>query len=380
MSASNNTSPVRPLIVGLLFGFFIGLILGLVWAWMVQPADYAGSAYPSELSEQYQKTYVQSVSEAYFATRDLDAAANRLATFSPQEKVELLAQTSDEYRAAGRDTEADMVGDLSASLAQGEQWPAEDISAGLTAADASEAFALKMGQVPQPDAAESQPQAAAPEAAEDSSGGTNWGRILLIAVVVIAAIVLILFLLTRIKPKRKAIEHVSKAEMEQVVLDDGSAMEPLRQWVGTYTTGQDSYDESFTIETDASDFLGECGMGILDGFASGSPKKVLAFDVWLFDKTDIRTISVPVMSKFAFEDDVLRGKLPPDSNPALATEGGVFDIETTALLVKAKIEEVSYGDGPPEMSYFTTLKISLSAYLRPGVDTSAPMQTPEGYD
>ncbi len=338
MSTSNNTSPVRPLIVGVLFGFVIGLILGLVWAWMIQPADYSGSAYPSELGEQHQKAYVQSVTEAYFTTRDLDATANRLATFTPQEKMKLLAQTSDEYRATGREAEADMTADLTTALAQGEQWAAEDISAGLTAANASKELALKMGQVPQDTGAEAQPSAVAPEVAEDSDGGTNWGRTLLITLVVIVVIILILLLLTRIKPKRRVTEHASRTEMEQVVMDDGAAMEPLRQWIGTYTIGQDTYDESFTIESDASDFLGECGMGILDGFASGSPKKVLAFDVWLFDKTDIRTISMPVMSKFAFEDDVLRGKLLPDASPVLATEGGVFDIETTALLVKAKIE------------------------------------------
>ncbi len=382
MSTSNNASPLKPLLVGLLFGFVVGLILGLVWAWNIQPVTYAGGAHPNELSEQYQKTYAQSVSEAYFTTRDLNAVAARLAPFSPQEKVALLAQTSDAYRAAGRGTEADMVGDLSSSLAQAEGWPADEVSAGLAAAGASEAFALKMGQVPETsDSSSAVPATAVPSKAQAAEGGkTNWLKVLLITVLVIVAIIVILFLLTRIKPKQKSRKHASKAQMEQVVTQDGEAMEPLRQWTGAYTTGQDNFDESFTVETDAGDFLGECGMGILDGFAAGSPKKVMAFDVWLFDKTDIRTISVPVMSKFAFEDDVFRGKLPPDSNPVLATEGGTFNIETSALLVKAKIEELAYGDGPPEMSYFTSIKVSLSVYLKPGVDVSAPMGTPEGYD
>ena len=381
MSTSNNASPLKPLLVGLLFGFVIGLTLGLIWAWVIQPVTYAGGSHPNELSEQYQKTYVQSVSEAYFATRDLNAAAARLAPFSPQEKVALLAQTSDTYRAAGRGTEADMVGDLASSLAQAEGWPAADVSIWLAAADASEEFALKMGQVPEvSDGGSTVPATAVPSKAQEAAGGkTNWLKVLLITVMVIVAIIVILFLLTRIKPKRKSRQHASKAQMEQVVTQDGEAMEPLRQWVGAYATGQDNFDESFTVETDAGDFLGECGMGILDGFAAGSPKKVMAFDVWLFDKTDIRTISIPVMSKFAFEDDILRGKLPPDSNPVLATEGGTFNIETSALLVKAKIEELAYGEGPPEMSYFTSIKVTLSVYLKPGVDVSAPMGTPEGY-
>ncbi len=381
MSTSNNASPLKPLIVGLLFGFVVGLVLGLVWAWNIQPVTYAGGSHPNELSEQYQKTYVQSVSEAYFTTRDLNTAAARLAPFSPQEKVALLAQTSDAYRAAGRDTEADMAGDLASALAQAEGWSADEVSTGLAAAEASEAFALKMGQVPEVSDSSTVPATAVPSDAQATEGGkTNWLKILLITLAIIVAIIIILFLLARIKPKQKPRQHASKVQMEQVVTQDGEAMEPLRRWVGAYTTGQDNFDESFTVETDAGDFLGECGMGILDGFAAGSPKKVMAFDVWLFDKTDIRTISVPVMGKFAFEDDVLRGKLPPDSNPVLATEGGAFDIETSALLVKAKIEELAYGDGPPEMSFFTTFKVSLSVYLKPGVDVSAPMGTPEGYN
>jgi len=375
MGTSGSNSSLRPLIIGALLGLVVGLVIGLAWAWLVQPAYYAGGAYPNELSEFYQLQYVQSVSEAYLTTRDSAAAARRLDKFSPADKVKWLATVANEFSAQGRATEASMVGDLAAALMTTEDWPAEAVTDGLVAANASPDFAAKLGQVPQAPAAQPQAQAT-PQTPAEGEGGASPLRLVVIVLIIVLALLLAFFLLSRL---RKPSKRPSRPLPTEVVQEDGVNLTPLRQWVGTYTFGQDNYDESFTIETPESDFLGECGMGIMEGFASGSPRRVLAFDVWLFDKTDIRTLSTAVMSKFAFEDEKLRAKLAPDVTPVLATEGATFDIETTALLVKARIEEVTYGEGPPEMSYFNTLKISLSAYLRPNVDVSGDMPIPEGY-
>jgi hypothetical protein len=105
----------------------------------------------------------------------------------------------------------------------------------------------------------------------------------------------------------------------------------------------------------------------------------LAFDVWLFDKTDIRTVSRPIMSEYAFNDPVFRNKLSPDADPVVAAPGTTFDIETTALIVKAKIESVKFGEGQPVNSYFEELKVSLTAYLKPDIDVSGTMPVPEGF-
>ncbi len=169
-------------------------------------------------------------------------------------------------------------------------------------------------------------------------------------------------------------------EYEGIAEEAPPGMVKLRQWVDSYALGNDNYEASFSVENAEGKFIGECGMGILDGFASGSPKKVLAFDVWLFDKTDIRTISMPVMSDYAFGDDLLRSKLPAAATPILAEEGKSFDLETQSLLVRARILELNYGDGPPDNSYFASLKVGLTAYLKPDVDVDAEMPIPEGYE
>ncbi|RME42227.1 MAG: hypothetical protein D6796_14710 [Caldilineae bacterium] len=359
-----------------MLGLVVGVSIGLAWAWLVQPAYYAGGAYPNELSDFYQLQYVQAVSEAYLTTRDTAAAARRLDKFNAADKVKWLATVANEFKTQGRTTEASMVGDLASALMTTEGWPAEAVSDGLKAAGASPDFAAKLGQVPESPAPQPQAQATPAAPPAEKEGGASPMRLVVIVLIIILALVLAALLLRRLRKPAKAPRRPIPTE---VVQEGGVSLTPLRQWVGTYTFGQDNYDESFTIETPESDFLGECGMGIMEGFASGTPRRVLAFDVWLFDKTDIRTISTAVMSKFAFEDEKLRAKLGPDVTPILATEGATFDIETTALLVKARIEEVTYGEGPPEMSYFNTLKISLSAYLRPNVDVSGDMPIPEGY-
>ena len=51
--------------------------------------------------------------------------------------------------------------------------------------------------------------------------------------------------------------------------------------------------------TPEGEFLGECGMGISDATGIGDADQVTAFEVWLFDKNDIQTVTKEVMSAHA---------------------------------------------------------------------------------
>ena len=82
---------------------------------------------------------------------------------------------------------------------------------------------------------------------------------------------------------------------------------------------------------------------------------------------------------FPIHDEVVRSKLPRSANPVLAVEGNSFDLDTQSLMVKARIEEADFGDGAPENSYFTSLKVSLTAYLKPDADISGDMPVPDEY-
>lgn len=376
-------SPARPLIIGGVAGFLIGLIIGLFYAWQIDPAVYGGGARFNDLNPLYLNAFGETVAEAYITTRDANAASQRLGDLTVPEKVALLAQAEQSFSQTDA-TKAALVGQLATDLRNLENWSDDDVAAGLSTANASNSFAAALGQAPISDG--QQPSTGTDGAAtppDEAGGGSFLGtliRVVGILFLLLVAIAVIILVLLRMRPAQRRSSTPPPPTVPEIVNDEGDTLQPLRQWVGTYTFGQDNYDESFTVETPESDFLGECGMGILDGFASGSPKKVAAFDVWLFDKTDIRTVSMPIMSQFAYEDDILRGKLNPEAIPVLASEGTTFDIETTALMVKARIEEVEYGDEIPPNSYFTRLKVSLTAYLKPGIDVKADMPLPEGYD
>ena len=98
---------------------------------------------------------------------------------------------------------------------------------------------------------------------------------------------------------------------------------PIARFHTTYTYGHDAYDDSFSIENCNAEFLGECGVGIAESIGAGTtPRRVTALEIWLFDKSDIRTITKVVMSDHAFFDDALKAKLAPKGEPVLARENG----------------------------------------------------------
>lgn len=362
-------STLRTWILGIIIGLIIGIVIGLYYAWRIDPATYANGSYPNQLSPNYQEAYVQTVVEAFTSTQDAEEARLRLEEFDAVSKIALLAQLENKLSNVDA-TRARYVVSLASQLQTKENWTKDDIQAGLQQGGATSSFTEALDQPIELGTATQAPEAGL----EEPSILSVLIRWIVIIFFFVAGIAIVIYFLTKIKIDRKPVQQEIKAPE---VIMDGASLQPLRQWVGTYKFGQDNYDESFTIETSEGDFMGECGLGILDGFASGSPKHVMAFDVWLFDKTDIRTVSMPIMSTFAFEDDVLSGKLSPDATPILAKADGEFDIETTALLVKAKIDQIEYGEEQPPDSYFNTITVSLTAYLKPGADIKGDMPIPE---
>jgi hypothetical protein len=148
---------------------------------------------------------------------------------------------------------------------------------------------------------------------------------------------------------------------------------PLAQFATTYVLGDDHYDPSFSIELETGEFMGECGVGISETIGVGAPNKVTAFEVWLFDKNDIRTVTKVLMSDYAFHDEALRAKLAPKGEPMLAEVGEVLMLETKTLRVQARVVEAGYGMGnlPPD-SFFERLTIDLAAWATPGQEAAQP--------
>jgi len=146
---------------------------------------------------------------------------------------------------------------------------------------------------------------------------------------------------------------------------NGNGEKPVAQFMSTYLFGDDRYDESFIFDAPNGAFLGECGISISDLIGVGEPKKISAFDVWLFDKNDIQTVTKVIMSRHAFNEPNIKSRLEIRGEPILAEPGKLFRLETATLRMEGRIVDVSYGDLPlPEDSYFQRNTIELAVYRK----------------
>lgn len=159
-------------------------------------------------------------------------------------------------------------------------------------------------------------------------------------------------------------EPEAQAPMEGLTQEEGAATaETLGTFRTIYNLGDDLYDDSFSVESAAGDFLGECGVGIGDVMGAGEPKKVSAFEVWLFDKNDIQTVTKVLMSSYGFNDEATRAQMAAKGDPVLAENGAVVYLETASLMVEARIVDMSYGQSAlPQESFFERMTIEVNAY------------------
>ncbi len=351
--------------VSVIVSFVLGVVVGLVvLGWWLWPVKYI-NADIAALRERHQMSWVQMVADSFAVTGDLNQAKARLRELE------------------SKDRSAEDVGALIAQVAA-QAGNADEAGRVQTLANAVglQAAAPTAGPTAVPAAAEP----------AETSGGSRW-RLCLIPVfilLIVAGAALIYFWIRRRAssarlPRRRVVpsgmdldreaafssEEVSTEEGEEPVegenwpaesipWDVGGENLSLGHFVTTFELGDDGYDESFGIETETGEFLGECGVAISEVIGSGT-EKPCAFDVWLFDKSDIRTVTTVVASPYAYEDDTLRTKLGAKGNLILAEKGQTITIETAALQVQAEVVDLDYGGGElPAESYFTKFTLELS--------------------
>lgn len=102
----------------LLTGLVIGIILGLLYAWVVSPIEYVDTS-PNTLRSDYQDTYRLNIALAYQATGDLARAQARLNLLGDEDSALALAQQAQRTRARGGTPEdAQVLADLASVLGQ----------------------------------------------------------------------------------------------------------------------------------------------------------------------------------------------------------------------------------------------------------------------
>lgn len=140
---------------------------------------------------------------------------------------------------------------------------------------------------------------------------------------------------------------------------------PVAQYITSYVIGDDLFDDSFSIDAPSGEFLGECGVGISETVGVGDPKKVTAFEVWMFDKNDIQTVTKVLMSASAFGDPSLRAKLEPKGELVQLEPQKQIVLETQTLQMIATISDMQYGQSTlPNGSYFDRITMELAIWSK----------------
>ncbi len=168
-----------------------------------------------------------------------------------------------------------------------------------------------------------------------------------------------------VTPTMQAVEisrNAEKTNFEQMGLAP-----PITQTMTTYVLGDDLYDESFSIDTQAGEFMGEYGVGVSEAIGVGEPKKVTALEIWLFDKNDIKTATKVLMSQHSFNDPAIRARLEPKGELVLVEPQSQVLLETATLQLLATVVDLEYGHGPlPSDSYFERITLELAIWPRQG--------------
>ncbi|MBG0770961.1 MAG: hypothetical protein H0S82_04595 [Anaerolineaceae bacterium] len=102
----------------LLTGLVLGFLLGLLYAWWVNPVVYSNTE-PATLRSDYQENYRLVIAQAYAATGNLERAESRLALLRDEDAIFELGSQAQQALAAGFSEDARALA-LLASALQGD--------------------------------------------------------------------------------------------------------------------------------------------------------------------------------------------------------------------------------------------------------------------
>lgn len=328
----------RPVLITL--GALAGLLLGLLIGWVIWPVQYTGAG-PQHLHERDQQNYLSALAGLYAFENNQARIIEALGRWD--EADEAICELAVQFQAAD---------------------PAE--------AARLNAMAIVLNGIGCPDLT---PDAVpAPVEPDDEPRASSIWLICFLGLLFIGLVVGALIVWSRrsgMEPRGRygydADNVPESGPLTSDAADQQQTTIPLARFQSSYARGHDSYDESFTIENVNGEFLGECGVGISESIGADTPKNTTAFEIWLFDKNDIRTVTKVVMSDHAFFDDAIKAKLAPKGEPVLAREGETIVLETASLIINAEISEMVYGEGAlPPQSFFERFTVELSAWAKEG--------------
>jgi hypothetical protein len=338
MVKENGSNPMMLTAIAAGGAFLLGLVIGLVvLGWGLWPVKYVDAA-PDNLRADLQVDYLRMAIDSYTYTKDPVAALKRWGDMGDVAE-EALKQVQD--------------------------------NPGLMRPEDILAFMAVVQAPPAPSGTVTPGVAATPTAAPSRAGSILRTALVVMCVVLLlllVAIVLVFVLRTRRSGAMPAAETSAQEVTQEAGWTEYAAAgeePPMAQFMATYKYGDDLFDDSFSIDSPAGEFLGECGVGISETIGVGEPKKVTAFEVWLFDKNDIQTVTKVLMSSHAFADEAIRQRLEAKGEPVPSMPGAQVVLETASLQLVARVVDMAYGEGAmPAESYFENLVLELAVWAK----------------
>lgn len=319
----------NPLIAGV-SGLVLGLIVGwFIIGWGIWPVEWVDGEL-SDLRQDIQVSSMQQAIDAYSVNKDANLALSTYAGFGEDAEA-ILA----EVKASGKVNETNMaafetiLGAQSLPVVDGEVGSEGEIEA-------------DMPVVSEDDEAE--------KSTNISNIGLLLGVLLTLFLIGIAVFAYIFFLKGNIAGGKRRQHTVFEREQDDVPAPVESEGSPgqisneglVKQFITEYVYGNDLYDDTFSIDAVSGEFLGECGVGILDTIGN-TESTVTAFEVWLFDKNDVQTVTKVLMTDYAMKDMDIRQRLEVKGEPVQIQPNMVIALETATLSLEAKVLNVEYG-------------------------------------
>ena len=328
----------RPLVIGIL-GVVVGLIVGLVIGWGLWPVQWTDAA-PTNLHPGWQDMWLKMAIISYGATGDAATAKVEFDALGDT-GVDTLAR----IKANPGGIDPNLVSQFEAAVSTTPQVLPGTVAPGVT------------------------PTAIAPKGAR-----SNLLTLLVVLCVVtfLVGAAIVAYFVLQGRKRAGGVEPTSQISTTDVETPAEwtnypapGEQAPMAQFMASYKAGDDLFDDSFSVDSPSGEFLGECGVGISETIGVGVPKKVTAFEIWLFDKNDIQTVTKVLMSAHAFSDPTIRQKLEAKGEPFQATSGGQTVLETATLRLVARVVDMAYGQGAlPENSYFDSLVLELAIWQK----------------
>lgn len=323
-------------------GVVIGIVFGLIIGWGIAPVKWTDAAVP-HLREDLQVEYLRMAVDSYTQNQDKTLAQTRweqLGEDAPQimEMLEQAPGTTNVSDITAFNNEITLL-----ASDYGEQQPSDETG-----------------------------QEQAGDTDVDTGGGLGFLKWGLLITIILAGTLVWRYLTRRSTsvdtPAAEAQEYTEG--LEATDYSSRGEIPPLHQFTTTYVLGDSLFDDSFGIESAAGEFLGECGVAISESIGVGDPKRVTAFEVWLFDHDDITTITKVLTSSHAYHDESTLTELEKKGEPILAAPNKEFVLETKNLRIIARVMNMVYGEGPlPEESFFERISLELSIWQNNQLDS-----------